>query len=682
MEDRLLHGGDYNPDQWLSQPSILEDDLAFMKEVKANTFSVGIFAWSQLEPKEGEYNFDWLDKIMDNIVGIGGNVLLATPSGARPPWMAKKYPEVLRTNSRREKLLYGERHNHCFSSPIYRKKTQEINRLLADRYKNHKALFMWHISNEYSGECFCELCCANFVLWLKEKYGTIEAVNAAYWSAFWSHAYSDFDEIEPPSPIGEESVHGLNLDWRRFVTDMTIDFYRNEIVPLRELTPDIPITTNFMGELSQPYPHPYPFAGLDYAKFAKEVDVISWDAYPPWHNDYETTAQTACRLAFLNDYFRMLKNKPFLLLESTPSAVNWQPINKAKRPGMHMLSAVACLAHGADSVMYFQWRKSRGSSEKFHGAVIDHDNSRENRVFKDVAAVGEMLERVKGIKGAGKDANVAIFYDTENYWAISDAQGFNQKDKKYHQCVFEFYSVFWRQNVAVDVVNRYSDLPNYHTVIIPMLYMTNEETDNKLKDYVKYGGHLIGTCLSGMVNENDLVHKNAFSPVFAEIFGINIKETDVLYPSESVGITYGGNSFRARDYCALIELCGATAGGYYTDNFYKDTPAVTLNEYGKGKATFIGFIPERDFLDFYYWEINQEFFKPPIRAENIGVSIQERSILNKDNYKAFCFVMNFTEEVQYIHIDADLTDMITGKVYECGIHKMNPYGVFIFKFGG
>ena len=245
----LLHGGDYNPDQWLNRPDILTDDLKLMKLANTNTYSVGIFAWSALESEEGVYHFEWLDKIFENIHQNGGHIILATPSGARPAWLSQKYPEVLRTNESRIKQLHGARHNHCMTSSVYREKTQHINRLLAERYGSHPALLMWHVSNEYGGECHCDLCQEAFREWLKETYhNDLDSLNEAWWGPFWSHTFNEWTQIQSPSPIGEDAVHGLNLDWRRFVTDQTIDFYQNEIVPLREITPNIPVTTNFMAD--------------------------------------------------------------------------------------------------------------------------------------------------------------------------------------------------------------------------------------------------------------------------------------------------------------------------------------------------------------------------------------------------------------------------------------------------
>jgi len=675
-EPRLLHGGDYSPDQWLKHPQILADDIALMKKAHANAFSVGIFAWAALEPTEGQFEFDWLDKIMDDIHGIGGVVILPTPSGARPAWLSQKYPEVLRTNSRGEKMRHGGRHNHCFSSPAYREKVGIINRKLAERYKSHPALFMWHISNEYSGECFCEYCQESFRKWIQEKYVTLGALNDAYWSAFWSHTYSCFSQVEPPSPIGEDAVHALTLDWRRFVTHQTIDFYRHEIAPLRELTPDIPITTNFMGEI----PPPHPFAGLDYALFAKEVDIISWDAYPPWHNDQETTAHLASKLGFLNDYFRSLKNQPFLILESTPSQVNWHPINKAKRPGMHMLSSVAKLAHGSDSVMYFQWRKSRGSSEKFHGAVVDHDNSENNRVFKDVQAVGEMLQKAQEIKGSATPAKVAIIYDTENLWALWEVQGFNRPDKKYAETVHAHYKVFWDMNIPVDVITPDKDLSMYTLVVAPMLYMADEELLGRMKTYVQGGGNLVATYITGMVDKNDLVYEGGFHPIMREVFGINVTETDTLYPTDRNYIDDINlpEPYEAFDYCAVIETTGAQTLAKYTQDFYKGTPALTVNNFGKGRAYFIGARTGADFLDEFYTSILDGEFEmlnaPPINSDT-GVSVQTRVCKNASYY----FVMNFTEDERAITLEENMHDLITGQDMLAGGYSMPPYGVYILK---
>lgn len=671
-EKRLLHGGDYNPDQWLDYPDILKDDLRLMKLANVNTMTVGIFAWSALEPTEGNYNFEWLDKIIDDVYNQGGRVILATPSGARPAWMSEKYPEVLRTNDRREKMLHGGRHNHCFSSPIYREKTQKMNYKLAERYGNHPALIMWHVSNEYSGDCHCELCQENFRDWLKNKYKTIENVNKAWWGPFWSHTYTDWSQIESPSSIGENAVHGLNLDWKRFVTDQTIDFYENEAKPLRELTPNVPITTNFMADTDDLIP----FQSLNYDKFSKHVDILSWDCYPAWHNDWETTKDLATKVGFINDLYRSLKQQPFLIMECTPSGVNWHNVNKAKRPGMHTLASMQLLAHGSDSVLYFQWRKSRGSSEKFHGAVVDHDNSEENRVFKEVSQVGEILDKIKEIKGSMKQSKVAIIYDWENDWALKDAQGFGKESRRYPQTLQSHYKYFWDKNISVDVVTPQQDLSKYSLVVAPMMYMMTEETMDRFRDYVKNGGVLVGSYLSGLVNETDLTYLGGWPKTLQEIYGIDVKEIDTLYPKDRNSIKFGNESFEVVDYCTIIEAKEAEVLAKYEEDFYKNTPAITKNNLEKGKAYFIGARTNQEFLSKFYDEIVKDLDINEVEdfISECGISIQIRE--NKD--AKYYFVMNFTEEEKNIEIKGSYLNLISGKMME-RLNLMKPYDVYVLK---
>ena len=671
-EKRLLHGGDYNPDQWLDYPDILKDDLRLMKLANVNTMTVGIFAWSALEPTEGNYNFEWLDKIIDDVYNQGGRVILATPSGARPAWLSEKYPEVLRTNDRREKMLHGGRHNHCFSSPIYREKTQKMNYKLAERYGNHPALIMWHVSNEYSGDCHCELCQENFRDWLKNKYKTIENVNKAWWGPFWSHTYTDWSQIESPSSIGENAVHGLNLDWKRFVTDQTIDFYENEAKPLREITPNVPITTNFMADTDDLIP----FQSLNYDKFSKHVDILSWDCYPAWHNDWETTKDLATKVGFINDLYRSLKQQPFLIMECTPSGVNWHNVNKAKRPGMHTLASMQLLAHGSDSVLYFQWRKSRGSSEKFHGAVVDHDNSEENRVFKEVSQVGEILDKIKEIKGSMKQSKVAIIYDWENDWALKDAQGFGKDSRRYPQTLQSHYKYFWDKNISVDVVTPQQDLSKYSLVVAPMMYMMTEETMDRFRDYVKSGGVLVGSYLSGLVNKTDLTYLGGWPKILQETYGIDAKEIDTLYPKDRNSIKFGNESFEAIDYCTIIEAKEAEVLAKYEEDFYKNTPAITKNNLEKGKAYFIGARTNQEFLSKFYDKIVKDLDINEVEdfISECGISIQIRE--NKD--AKYYFVMNFTEEEKNIEIKGSYLNLISGKMME-RLNLMKPYDVYVLK---
>ena len=332
--DVLLHGGDYNPDQWLDRPDILEKDVEMLAESGCNVVSLGIFAWSTLEPEEGVFRLDWMEEVIDRLYAKGIRVILATPSGARPKWLADKYPEVLRVDQARRRQLFGTRHNHCYTSPVYREKVRIINQKLAERFGNHPAVILWHISNEYGGECHCPLCQAAFRDWLKEKYQTIENLNSRWCTTFWSHTYQNFDDIESPSEIGETQLHALNLDWKRFVTHQTRDFMRWEIQAVQDAGSKLPVTANLM----------YYFDGLDYFKMAKDIDVVSWDTYPTWGKAKDIAV--ARDNAMCHDLMRSLKGKPFFQMESCPSSTNWQGISKLKKPGILFAQSMQSIAHG------------------------------------------------------------------------------------------------------------------------------------------------------------------------------------------------------------------------------------------------------------------------------------------------------------------------------------------------
>lgn len=665
----LLHGGDYNPDQWLDYPTILANDLTLMKLANTNTYSVGIFAWSALEPEEGVYHFDWLDKIIEDIYQNGGNIILATPSGARPAWMSEKYPEVLRVNGNHQKQLHGARHNHCFTSKVYREKTQKMNQLLAERYGKHPALLMWHISNEYGGECHCELCQEAFREWLKKEYNEdLTALNHAWWGPFWSHTFNSWSQIQSPSPIGEDAVHGLNLDWHRFVTDQTIDFYENEIVPIRKITPEIPITTNFMADTMDLIP----FQSLDYSKFAKHVDVVSWDAYPAWHNDWESTTDLAMKVAFIDDLYRSLKQQPFLLMESTPSGVNWHNVNKAKRPGMHLLSSMQMLAHGSDSIMYFQWRKSRGSSEKFHGAVVDHDNSSENRVFKEVSKVGEILQKLDIVVGSTRSAEVAILYDWESNWALDHAQGFGLQTKQYPQTLQHHYRPFWEKDIPVDVITKEQDFSAYKLLVVPMLYLMSEETIQRLKTFVANGGILVSSYMTGLVDHHDLTHLGGWPKSLQEIFGMKPLETDTLYPKDRNEVQYGEQTYVLKEYATIIEVEDATVIGTYKKDFYAQSPAVTKHAFEKGHAYYIGGRLEHNFHEDFYGKLIEELELTPkvMIKHDKGVSVQVRETKEEQ----IIFVMNFTEEKQAVKFIGTAKDILNNTNITDDV-VLEPYGI-------
>ncbi|MDR2150798.1 MAG: beta-galactosidase [Spirochaetaceae bacterium] len=633
----FLHGGDYNPEQWLKwKDTIWKEDMRLAKAAGINSLSVGIFSWSMLEPAEGEYQFEWLDEVMDMLAEHKIIAVLATPSGAKPAWMSKQYPEILRVNALRQKMLHGDRHNHCLSSPVYREKVRAINTLLVNRYKDHPALGLWHISNEYGGECHCPLCQAQFRTYLQQRYRTLDALNEAWWTTFWSHTYTDWEQIESPSPLGEINLNGLRLDWRRFTTEQFVDFYRHETEPLRSLTPSIPCTTNLMGT--------YP--GIDYYRLAEVLDVASFDSYPRWTGTAQDK-EVACRTAFNYDLTRGLKGKPFMLMESCPSATNWQVVAKLRRPLVHELQSLQAVAHGADTVQYFQFRKSRGGPEQFHGAVVDHEGSENTRVFRDVAAVGTRLKTLDALVGSDTPSKVGIIFDWNIRWALDDAKGFLQDKTGYEQTVVNHYHSFWQMGVPVDLIDSTRAFDKYTLLVAPMLFLLREGLAQRIDQFVQNGGIFVTTYLTGYVNESTLTFLGGFPGPLKETLGLWFEEIDALFPGESNSIEWCGKSYRAFDLCELAHLRGATALGTYRSDFYAGYPALTVNQRAKGKAYCIAARTDTDLLNDFYRNLVQEAHIKPALEYSLpdGVTAQIRSNDKTD----FVFVMNCTDTIKTVN---------------------------------
>ncbi|MCX7045681.1 MAG: beta-galactosidase [Candidatus Sumerlaeota bacterium] len=649
----LLHGGDYNPEQWMDEPGIWDQDMRLMKLAHINSASIGIFSWVMLEPEEGRYEFDWLDDIFDRLSKNGQRVILATPSGAKPAWLSAKYPEIRRVQANGLRDPHIGRHNHCPTSPVYREKVRAINTRLAERYANHPALAMWHLSNEYGGYCYCDLCFAAFRQWLERRYGTLDALNRAWWTRFWSHVYTDWRQIECVDP----SVHGMQLDWKRFMTDQCVDFMRGEIEPLRQANPNIPVTTNMMGT----------YEVLNYWKFVPHLDVLSWDSYPDWHSGDDV--ETACGVAFHHDIYRAMKQgRPFILMESTPSQTNWQPIGRPKRPGMHRLASLQAVAHGSDAVCYFQWRKSRGSSEKFHGAVVDHAGHEHTRVFQQVAALGAELEKLAPVAGSVAQAQVAVICDWECRWAIEQAQGPRNRDKDYIQTCISFYRPFWRRGVTVDVIDSECDFSSYKLLIAPMLYMLRPGVAERIAAFVEKNGVFAATYLTGIADEHDLCFLGGFPGPLRKVLGVWAEETDVLHErNEQAVIPVGDNplgligAYEARHFCDIIHLEGASALAAYGNDFYAGQPALTLNRYGKGQAYYLASRNDARFLDDFAGALIRQAGVSQVLETELpqGVTAQRRSKGGRE----FIFLMNFGTKDRSIELGAvRYSDLASGQI--------------------
>ena len=666
---RLLHGGDYNPDQWLAYPEIFEKDVRLMKEANVNCVSLGIFAWASLEPEEGRYEFDWLDHIITRLGEEDIQVVLATPSGAMPHWLTQKYPEVMQVQADGRRNLPGKRHNFCYTSPVMRTKTAAIDRALARRFGKRKNVILWHISNELGGNfgdstCHCELCQEAFREWLKRKYKTLENLNSAWWNHFWSHTYTDWSQIHSPGPYGETTSTVLVLDWRRFSTEQISDFCEMEIRTVKEES-DIPATTNFMDF----------FKGLDYNRLKKDLDIISWDSYPFWH-EQKDEVPAAVRTAANHSVMRALKKAPFLLMESTPSAISWRNSNPLKRPGMHMLASMQAIAHGSDSVQYFQWRKGRGGYEKFHGAVLDHKNGADTRTFREVTEVGARLGKLgDAVDGTVNRPKAAVIFDWENWWAVEDTQG-PRLDLDYTQWVLSHYRAFWEAGIEADLVNMDADLSGYSLVSAPLNYMYKDGYAERVREFVSGGGIYVTTCFCGEVNETDLCFLGHHP--LEDVLGIVPEEIDA--PSEEFEnrFAYGGAEYPARELCAVVRAKEQTEIlSAYEKDFYAGCPAVTRNAFGKGKAYYLAAGSGQEFLRAFYRDVFAEAgLNNALGAElPYGVTVTERT--GEDGRK-LVFVMNFRNEPVRVEGVGKWTDAESGETYE-GYLELEPFRCMILR---
>ncbi len=650
----LLHGGDYNPEQWMEQKdTIWKQDMQYARAAGINTLSIGIFSWSYLEPEDGVYDFSWMDEVMDNLAANGIKAVLATPSAARPPWLAKKYPSVLRMTSERLCNLYGDRHNACYSSPDYERKVTEINTRLAERYKDHPALLMWHVSNEYNNDCHCPRCQERFREWLKERYGTIENLNRCWWNGFWSHRYSSFDEVESPSPIGETSSNGLKHAWKRFSTDNLIRFFRTEIEPLRKYTPNTPVTTNLM----------YLFAGLDYFKLGRELDIASWDAYPTWKGD-ERDVETSAETAFNHDIIRGVGGqKPYLLMESSPSSVNWQPINRLRKPGTLMYQGMQAIAHGSDSVQYFQFRAGRGGSEQFHGAVIERTGTANTRAFREVSEVGAMLKQLKAVAGSETRNKIAVLYDIDVRWALKDASLLHKHKQKYVETVCAFHSTLRQLGYGVDIVDETGDLSGYDVLVLPMAYEIREGFGEKVQQFVANGGVCISTYVTGYVNEELLTYMDADPCPLNVVTGMHVDECDALDAQTFAHFVWNGKKYRVKEMAELATPSTAQTLAVYADRFYANQPCFTVNEYGKGRNYYIAVRTDADFLqDALGWILQEAGVEPILPGLPAGVTATERW---QEDGTHFVFVLNANHMKKTIALPKAMKDAVTGKmVYE------------------
>ncbi|TYB70463.1 beta-galactosidase [Nonomuraea sp. PA05] len=569
----LLFGGDYNPEQWPEE--VWEQDAKLMRDAGVNLVTVGVFSWARLEPEPGRYDFGWLDRVLDLMGGHGIAVDLAIPTASPPPWLGHRWPQTLPVDEGGHRLWYGSRNQFCPSSALYRERSQSITTALAERYAGHPALAMWHVGNEYGEVCHCDESAAAFRAWLRDRYGDLAALNEAWGTTFWSQGYSDWAEVVPPRRAPYIINPTQRLDWWRFCSGELLGHFREQRDILRARTPDVPVTTNFMGF----------FKRVDYWSFAGEQDVVSNDCYPEPGNPL-----TPARTALTHDLMRGLAGgRPWLLMEQATSAVNWREHNLPKPPGQFRLESLQAVARGADGLCYFQWRASRFGAERFHAAMVPHAGA-DTRLHAAVREHGQELRTLAGVAGEPVPARVAMVFGWESWWALEERGRPSDRLNAVDQ-LLSYYVPFFERGVSVDVVPPGADLSAYALVVVPNLFLVSDEHAAALTAYVNGGGVLVVGPFSGVVDPNAHVRTGRFPAPLREVLGASGEEWQPV--AGPVACAWqGGAGFAAESWTELLQAEGAEVVAEFAEGDLAGRPAILRHPSGEGVAWYVGTMPE------------------------------------------------------------------------------------------
>lgn len=632
-------GGDYCPEQW--DEEVYKEDIRIMKYYGVNTATINVHAWVLTNPEENVYDFTFLDKIVKILTENQIRIIMGTSTTAIPNWMGKKYPNMILTDNHHLHHTIGIRENYCVNSPEYRKFEQEICEKLAEHYKDNTNIILWHMANETGVVCYCDQCANAFRDYLKEKFHTLEELNTVWNTNMWGHKYTDWSQIQPPTPRNEmyENVDGIlgnnlhclpaeAIEYYRFYSEAHKKCYELEAKAIRKYIPNALVTNNFQ------------FRTLDYHRVCGASDVIAYDSYPSKKESPSVSAMNY-------DLCRNLKgtSSPFVMMEMSPNHASWEQCVSAKRPGEVMLNAIKGIAHGADSALFFQIRASQAGFEKFHGAMIPHAGHENTRIGDELKRLGSTLKCLEPfLEGKEIRAKVAIICDFDNMFGVEIPCSIHKR-MNYMEEVRYYYQYFYDNNIAVDVIQENSNLSSYKLLIAPMYYMPENRMIKKIEEFVENGGIFITTYNSGLTDKNDRILLGGYPGAFRNLLGIWVEEFDALSSDEKNGILMNdGTKYECGFWCDIIHLQGASALGVYESDFYKGVPCITENKYGEGIAVYIGTKPSLSCVEVL---LNKYCKKQKIN----GVMETPQGVeacIREDDKEELLFLMNNTEELQEI----------------------------------
>ncbi|MFC7455583.1 beta-galactosidase [Brachybacterium sp. GCM10030267] len=628
----IAYGGDYNPEQWPQEVRL--EDIDLMREAGVNLVSVAIFAWATIEPREGDYDFTWLDETMDRLGEAGIKVALATATASPPPWLTRHHPEILPVTEDGTVLGQGGRQAYAVSSPLFREYAVRMTRMMAERYGEHPALALWHVDNELGCHVphdYSDRAAAAFRTWLERRYGSIDALNDAWGTAFWSQRYDTFREILPPRAAPTYANPTQQLDFARFSSDELLTHYRALRDVLREITPQIPTTTNLMLKSDTKW--------MDYYSWADDLDLVANDHYL-----IADDPRGQIELALAADLSRgVAGGDPWILMEHSTSAVNWQPRNRAKGRGEMLRNSLAHVARGADGVMFFQWRQSRAGAEKFHSAMVPHAG-RDTDIWRSTVALGRALEALAEVRGSRVLNRIAIIVDYPSWWA-SELDSHPTQALRYSEELLRWYTAFWDLGVGVDMVPVDADLTGYELVLAPTLYTVRDEDADRLAAAARSGAQVVITFFSGIVDENDHVRLGGYPGAFRDLLGVRTEEFAPLLADQVLHLDDGTE---ADLWSEKTRLEGAEAIRSWADGPLHGRPAVTRNPVGEGAAWYVAARPSAEGLEALVAEIVAAAgVEPSVAGLHRDVEAVRRFAEDGTTY---LFVLNHSDRDQVVQV--------------------------------
>ncbi|MEU1972724.1 beta-galactosidase [Microbacterium sp. NPDC019599] len=655
----VAYGGDYTPEQWPRE--VWDEDVALMREAGVNLVSVGIFAWALIETSEGVFDFSWLDELLDLLHDNGIAVDLGTPTASPPAWFFADHPDARVVTRDGVTMGFGARGMASHSSAAYREAIVRIASALAERYADHPAVVLWHVHNEYGvpvGEDYSDQSVRAFREWLRERYGSLDELNRAWGTTFWGQRYGEWDHIGAPAAAPSVVNPAQRLDFARFTDHQLRECFIAERDAIRAHAAQ-PITTNFMANQSWT---------TDMWAWAREVDIVADDHYL-WAADPEGEIG----LAIAADLSRSVGGgKPWILMEHSTSAVNWQPRNIAKRPGELARNSLTHLARGADAILFFQWRASRSGAEKFHSAMIPHAGT-QSRVWREVVELGSTLGRLDDIRGSRVVADVAILWDFESFWA-QDLEWRPSEEITHAEQVRAYYERLWRDGITVDFALPGHDLSAYKLVIAPAQYMLTRADAENLNAYVAQGGTLLVSFFSAIVDEHDAVHEGGFVAPLTPSLGIRVEEFLPLREGDSCGVAWRGEAsgvLRADAWSEDVVIDGAEVVATYVDGPGAGKPAITRKSHGDGVGWYVSTRLDAEGLAALARAVYQDAGVTPAGLPE-GVEVVTRRSADAE----FVVVVNHRDEA--VRLPATGTELITGRVLE-GAAEVAPGGVAVIR---